>query len=93
MAGADWLAVEIAWDTRFEALRVPRGTTVRGVIERARLAERWPELDLSSQRVGIYSEPVTLETLVREGDRVEVYQPLVADPKELRRRRLGAQKD
>ena len=90
MAGADWLDVELAWESRFESLRVPRGTTVRGVIERARLAERWPALDLSRQRVGIYGEPVALDTLVREGDRVEVYQPLVADPKELRRRRLGA---
>ena len=88
MAGADWLDVEIAWETHFEAVRVPRGTTVRGVIERARLAARWPALDLSSQQVGIYSRPVTLETVVMAGDRVEIYQPLVADPKELRRRRL-----
>ena len=93
MAGADWLEVEIAWDTHFEALRVPHGTTVRGVIERARLAERWPRLDLSLQRVGIYSRVVALDTLVKEGDRVEIYQALVADPKELRRRRLGARQD
>ena len=89
MAGAEWLEVELAWDTQFEALRVPRGTTVRGVIERARLAERCPELDLPGRDVGVYGRLVTMETLVQAGDRVEVYAPLVADAKELRRRRAG----
>ena len=92
MASADWLDIEIAWDTHFEALRVPRGTTVRGVIERSRLADRWPALDLSAQQVGIYGRLVTLDALVRAGDRVEIYQPLLADPKELRRRRQGARR-
>ena len=89
MAGAEWLEIELAWDTRFEAMRVPRGTTVRGVIERARLAERWPAFDLPDRDVGIYGRLVTQDTLVQAGDRVEVYAPLVADPKELRRRRAG----
>ena len=89
MAGADWLEIELAWDAVFEPLRVPRGTTVRGVIERARLQARWPALDLAVNRVGIHGRLVTLDQLVCEGDRVEVYQPLVADPKALRRQRLG----
>ena len=90
MAGADWLEVELAWDTQFETVRVPRGTTVRGVLERARLAERWPGFT-TSLAVGIYGQPVTLDTLVGASDRVELYSPLVADPKELRRRRLTRQ--
>jgi len=87
MASAELLAVELAWGHCCEALKVPLGTTVRGVIERARLAERWPDLDLSQHRVGIYARLVMPDTLVAEGDRVEVYRPLLADPKERRRQR------
>lgn len=92
MAGAEWIDVEVAWGAQFEGLRVPSGTTVRGVIERARLAERWPGFDQSNQAVGISGRVVPLDTLVLEGDRVELYSPLVADPKELRRQRLGARR-
>jgi len=87
MASAEMLSVELAWAHSCEAMTVPLGTTVRGVIERARLAERWVDLDLSQHRVGIYARLVTPETLVADGDRVEVYRPLLADPKERRRQR------
>lgn len=87
MARADQLTVELAWHACCETWEVPFGTTVRGVIERSRLAERWPALDLARNRVGIYGKLVSLDTLVAEGDRVEVYRPLLADPKERRRQR------
>jgi putative ubiquitin-RnfH superfamily antitoxin RatB of RatAB toxin-antitoxin module len=87
MAGVDVLEVELAFDDRSETLRVPAGTTVRSVIERSRLLERHPEIDLAQNRVGIYARFVSLEALVQNGDRVEVYRPLQADPKELRRQR------
>jgi putative ubiquitin-RnfH superfamily antitoxin RatB of RatAB toxin-antitoxin module len=90
MAGADVLEVELAFDDRSETLRVPAGTTVRSVIERSRLLERHPEIDLAQNRVGIYARFVSLEALVQNGDRVEVYRPLQADPKELRRQRTRA---
>jgi putative ubiquitin-RnfH superfamily antitoxin RatB of RatAB toxin-antitoxin module len=60
------------------------------VIERSRLLERHPEIDLAQNRVGIYARFVSLEALVQNGDRVEVYRPLQADPKELRRQRTRA---
>ena len=87
MADADAIEVELAFDERCETLRVPAGTTVRSVIERSRLLERHPEIDLAHNRVGIYARFVSLEALVKDGDRVEVYRPLPADPKELRRQR------
>jgi len=87
MAGADVLEVELAFNDRSETLRVPAGTTVRSVIERSRLLERHPEIDLAQNRVGIYARFVSLEALVQNGDRVEIYRPLQADPKELRRQR------
>ena len=90
MADADAIEVELAFDERCETLRVPAGTTVRSVIERSRLLERYPEIDLAQNRVGIYARFVSLEALVQDGDRVEVYRPLKADPKELRRQRTRA---
>jgi len=90
MAGVDVLEVELAFNDRSETLRVPAGTTVRSVIERSRLLERHPEIDLAQNRVGIYARFVSLEALVQNGDRVEVYRPLQADPKELRRQRTRA---
>jgi len=90
MAGVDVLEVELAFNDLSETLRVPAGTTVRSVIERSRLLERHPEIDLAQNRVGIYARFVSLEALVQNGDRVEVYRPLQADPKELRRQRTRA---
>ena len=87
MAGVDVLEVELAFNDLSETLRVPAGTTVRSVIERSRLLERHPEIDLAQNRVGIYARFVSLEALVQNGDRVEIYRPLQADPKELRRQR------
>lgn len=85
MARVELLTVELAWESRCEVWQVPPGTTVRGVIERSRLAERWPALDLN--RVGIHARLVKLDTLIADGDRVEAYRPLLADPKVRRRER------
>ncbi len=69
------------------ALRVPYGTTLRGVIERSRIAERCPEIDLTNWRVGVFGELCKLDELVSAYARVEIYQPLRCNPKEARRRR------
>ncbi len=68
-------------------LRVPYGTTLRGVIERSRILERCPEIDLSHWRVGVFGELRQLDEIVGAGARVEIYQPLRCSPKEARRRR------
>lgn len=68
-------------------LEVPRGTTAGGAVQAARVAERFPELDLAQARLGIWSRPCEPATLLRDGDRVEVYRPLRADPKAQRRKR------
>ena len=72
---------------------VPAGTTVRGAIEASGLLERVPDIDLDSARVGIYGKLSTLETAVRECDRIEVYRPLIADPKDARRKRVTQARD
>ena len=62
MGAVELLAVELAYGARCQRLTVPYGTSVRGVIERARLLEQHPEIDLAVNRVGIYATLVALET-------------------------------
>jgi putative ubiquitin-RnfH superfamily antitoxin RatB of RatAB toxin-antitoxin module len=68
-------------------LSVPSGTTILQAIEASDLIRQMPEIDVSVLRVGIYGKLKTLDTVVRDGDRIEIYRPLIADPKESRRRR------
>jgi putative ubiquitin-RnfH superfamily antitoxin RatB of RatAB toxin-antitoxin module len=71
------------------ALQVPAGTTLHQAIKLSGVIESAPEIDLSVWRVGIHGKLKTLDTVLRENDRVEIYRPLIADPKEARRSRAG----
>jgi putative ubiquitin-RnfH superfamily antitoxin RatB of RatAB toxin-antitoxin module len=78
-------------DTAFlRDLRLDAGSTVRQAIEASGLLETVAGIDLASAAVGVYGKKKTLDTVLREHDRVEVYRPLLADPKEARRRRAHA---
>jgi len=68
-------------------VKVEQGSTVEQAIKASGLLELRKEIDLSSNKVGIFSRPVKLSDRVDEGDRIEIYRPLIADPKELRRQR------
>jgi len=68
-------------------VKVEQGTTVEQAIHKSGLLELRREIDLTSNKVGIYSRPVKLDDVINEGDRIEIYRPLIADPKELRRQR------
>jgi putative ubiquitin-RnfH superfamily antitoxin RatB of RatAB toxin-antitoxin module len=68
-------------------VKVEQGSTVEQAIKASGLLELRKEIDLSSNKVGIFSRPVKLSDSVDEGDRIEIYRPLIADPKELRRQR------
>ena len=70
-------------------LDVATGTTIQQAIERSGIVELAPEIDISVWRVGIYGKLKTLDTVLREHDRVEIYRPLIADPKDSRRRRAN----
>jgi putative ubiquitin-RnfH superfamily antitoxin RatB of RatAB toxin-antitoxin module len=69
------------------ALRVPAGTTIEQAIAISGVLQEAPEVDLATMQVGIYAKKKTLDTVLREHDRVEIYRPLIADPKHARRRR------
>ncbi len=68
-------------------LELPAGTTVEAAIERSELLAECPEIDLGHFKVGIYGKLAKLGQALEDGDRVEIYRPLIADPKEARKRR------
>jgi putative ubiquitin-RnfH superfamily antitoxin RatB of RatAB toxin-antitoxin module len=71
---------------------VAPGTTIAQAIGQSGVLAEFPEIDLAQQPVGIYAKKKALDTVLRERDRIEIYRPLVADPKDSRRRR-AAKKD
>ncbi|CUA81472.1 Putative antitoxin component PasI (RatB) of the RatAB toxin-antitoxin module, ubiquitin-RnfH superfamily [Gulbenkiania indica] len=75
---------------RLVALQVPLGTTVAEAVSRAGMAALFPELDIPALKLGIYGKVVPPTTVLQAGDRVELYRPLKADPKEVRRQRVEA---
>lgn len=70
-------------------LRLPEGATVRQALESSGLLVRYPEIDLATNKFGIFAKLVKLDAELRDRDRVEIYRPLIADPKEVRRQRAA----
>ncbi len=70
-------------------LKVPLGTTLGEAIAISRITERYPEISLQKNRVGVYGRLRPLEYVVHPGDRVEIYRSLIIDPKEARRARIA----
>lgn len=68
-------------------VNVEEGTTVEQAIRASGILELRSDIDLASNKVGVFSRPVKLKDQVHSGDRIEIYRPLLADPKELRRQR------
>lgn len=66
---------------------VPTQSTVEQAIEASGVLERYPEIDLTKQKVGIFSRTVKLSQFLQNGDRVEIYRPMIADPREVRKLR------
>ena len=89
-ASAPPIEVEVAYAEpeaqTIEAVTLPRGATVREAIAASGLAQQYPAMNPERDGVGIWSRVMTLDTALRDGDRVEIYRPLKADPREVRRR-------
>lgn len=90
---ARMLRVEIVYALRDRqvllAFEVEGGTTARQAVERSGILQRFPEIDLARAGMGIFGRVVSPDTPLRDGDRVEIYRPLIADPKDARRTRAG----
>ena len=91
-AEATW-QVEVAYATpacqEAIAVAVCPGMTIEQAIDQSGILARFPEIDLARNPVGIFGELAGLRDPVRDHDRVEIYRPLVSDPKETRRRRAN----
>jgi putative ubiquitin-RnfH superfamily antitoxin RatB of RatAB toxin-antitoxin module len=72
------------------AVEVPDGATAEQAVRASGILARFAEIDLAANPVGIFSQPCALGRALRPGDRVEIYRPLQADPKQARRGRAGA---
>ncbi|MHB0842005.1 RnfH family protein [Stutzerimonas nitrititolerans] len=72
-------------------LTVPQGTTVRVAAVQSGMEAHFPELDLATAPLGIFGKAVAKpdERVLEEGERVEIYRPLIADPKEVRKQRAA----
>ncbi len=69
-------------------LEVPDGSTVAQAIAVSGILKLYPHIDLDSQKVGIFGKLAKLDTPVKEGDRVEIYRKITADPQQVQRRRV-----
>ncbi len=73
------------------SFKVDEGTMIQTAILQSGILQQFTEIDLRENKVGIYSRPAKLTDQLKDGDRIEIYRPLLADPKEIRRKRAAEQ--
>ncbi len=90
------IPIEVAYASPQQSWLIPfnveEGTTIQQAIVTSGILDQCPAIDLKINEVGIFSKIVTLDTLVRAGDRIEIYRPLILDPKQARRLRAKKEK-
>ena len=90
---AETIHVEVVYDRperqEVASLSLPAGSTVKQAIEASGLLYKHPEIYLARNKLGIYAKLAKVDTALRDRDRVEIYRPLIADPKEVRKQRAA----
>jgi putative ubiquitin-RnfH superfamily antitoxin RatB of RatAB toxin-antitoxin module len=93
MENSRLLRIQVCWATPEQQLLVelelPAPVTLEQAIQASGILEELPDVELKDNEVGVFSERRCLGDSLRDGDRVEIYRPLLADPKEVRRKRAG----
>ena len=93
---AELITVDIVYALRdvqeLITLKLPAGVTVRDAVERSGLLVKFSEIDLTKNKLGVFAKLVKPDTVLRDRDRVEIYRPLIADPKEVRKQRAAEAK-
>ena|SRR5690625_5014153 len=96
MANAKVITVEVAYahpnHQVILKVSVPENTTVEKAIQASGILERFPEISLDQNSIGIFSQLTTRDTILHSHDRIEIYCPLIADPKQARRERAAKNK-
>jgi putative ubiquitin-RnfH superfamily antitoxin RatB of RatAB toxin-antitoxin module len=89
----DEILVEVAYALPKQQLilelMVPEGTTAEQAVQQSGMLAKFPDIDLAQNKLGIFGKLIKGDTVLRERDRVEIYRPLIADPKEVRRQRAA----
>jgi len=70
-------------------LEVSEGTTLKQAVELSGIIDIYPQVDLTKDKTGIFGKIAKLDTILREKDRIEIYRPLIADPKQVRKERAA----
>ena len=92
------MVVEVAYvlphKQKIVTLNVPEGTSMLDAVRLSGMDQHFPELDLESAPLGIFGKavPKPAERVLQAGERVEIYRPLIADPKEVRKQRAAKAK-
>lgn len=96
MANVEVISVEVAYARPEEQvifeLELPAGSTLRQAVEQSGILDRFPEIDPGSMKAGIFGKLKKADQVLQAGDRVEIYRPLIADPKDVRKQRAAAGK-
>lgn len=74
------------------SLDVEATDDIESIIQQSGIMELYPEIDLSQNKVGVFSKLAKLTDTLHDGDRIEIYRPLIADPKEVRKQRAQKNK-
>lgn len=74
---------------RVISLEINEGTELLAAVKQSGVLEEFPEIDLDNSKLGIFGKLKKADTVLREGDRVEIYRKLVADPKQVRKDRAA----
>lgn len=87
-----FIIIEVAYATkqvqRIISLQIEAGSSIAAAIKKSGILECFPEINLHQHAVGVFSELKQLGDTLKEGDRIEIYRPLITDPKEARRKRV-----
>lgn len=83
--------IEVAYalenEAFLEGFEVAENTPIQKVINLSGVLKKYPEIDLTKNQIGVFAKVVKIDTTLRNKDRIEIYRPLIADPKEVRKRK------
>lgn len=93
MSDSDETMIEVAYATpekqKILECRVAKGTSPRDAVKQSNIIQFFPEIDLENCDLGVFGKAVAPNYELQQGDRIEIYRPLIADPKEIRRQRAA----
>lgn len=96
MTNTDMLVIGVAYATLAKKLwlrvEVPQGATVLDAVKASGILEEYTDIDLETQKVGIFGRFVPIEEPLKTGDRVEIYRPITADPQQVKRKKVKKKK-